>query len=247
MLIGGFMAKRFTDSQKWKKTYFKGLSTVNKLFFLYILDDCDHAGIWNVEIDVAQLRIGEKLDIDSIKSQLGKHLFIFDEGSKWFLPGFIAFQYGVLNEGVNAHKSVINILKSFDLFFVYEQFINSLSTDQDKDQYKDIKKKSTSIIVEILDDLNKLLGTNYKTSSIKTKTLINARLKEGFSVEDFKTVHRKKIAEWEKNPDMAKYLRPETLYGNKFESYLNQKAEIKPQGVKKNPFYEKYFGDEKTA
>ena len=38
------MAKRFTDNEKWKNQFFKGLSTVNKLFFLYILDDCDHAG-----------------------------------------------------------------------------------------------------------------------------------------------------------------------------------------------------------
>lgn len=86
---------------------------------------------------------------------------------------------------------------------------------------KDTDKRNNNIYIhEIIDYLNTVCGTSYKASTEKTKSLINARLKEGFTVDDFKTVIDKKSREW-LNTDYAKYLRPETLFGTKFESYLN--------------------------
>ena len=80
-------------------------------------------------------------------------------------------------------------------------------------------------IVEIIFHLNSILKTNYKSSSQKTSSLIKARLSDGFTLDDFKQVHMIKYAEWN-GTDMQKFLRPETLYGNKFESYLNQKLTL---------------------
>ena len=77
---------------------------------------------------------------------------------------------------------------------------------------------------EIIGHLNQRAGTNYKASTANTRKLVKARLKEGFTVDDFKTVIDKKCADWLNNRDMAQYLRPETLFGPKFESYLNAKA-----------------------
>lgn len=68
--------------------------------------------------------------------------------------------------------------------------------------------------------LNQKLGKSYKYVDKNTK-LVNARLKEGYTIDDFKTVIDKKVTEWQ-NGDMAKYLRPETLFGTKFDGYLNQ-------------------------
>lgn len=87
--------------------------------------------------------------------------------------------------------------------------------DKDKDRDKDIK--------EIIDDLNTVLSTSFKSTSRKTRELIKARMAERYTVEDFKTVHRKKAYEWQHDNKMVKFLRPETLYSNKFEGYLNQK------------------------
>ena len=89
---------------------------------------------------------------------------------------------------------------------------NTLSCKQDR---------TDNITKEVIDRLNDRAGTNYKESTEKTKRLIHARLKEGFSLEDFNRVIDKKCREWS-NTEMAKYLRPETLFGTKFESYLNQ-------------------------
>ena len=66
-----------------------------------------------------------------------------------------------------------------------------------------------------------MTGSNYKATSKKTQSLIRARLLDGFTVDDFQTVITKKAKEWQ-NTDMAQYLRPETLFGTKFEGYLNQ-------------------------
>ncbi|NVZ00196.1 conserved phage C-terminal domain-containing protein [Pediococcus pentosaceus] len=75
---------------------------------------------------------------------------------------------------------------------------------------------------EIISYLNEKAGTKYRASGSKTQRLIKARFNDGFNNEDFKKVINIKVAEWS-GTDMAKYLRPETLFGTKFESYLNQK------------------------
>lgn len=79
-------------------------------------------------------------------------------------------------------------------------------------------------IKEIIDYLNEKCGTRYKASSKKTQGLIKARFQEGFTLTDFTVVIDKKTAEWLTDKKMNQYLRPETLFGTKFEAYLNQKA-----------------------
>lgn len=92
---------------------------------------------------------------------------------------------------------------------------------------KELSEESTknNIYSRVIDFLNAMAGTNYKSTTAKTQQLIKARLKEGFTLEDFETVIRKKCREWV-DTDFAKYLRPETLFGTKFESYLNA-SEVK--------------------
>ncbi|MFK9094407.1 conserved phage C-terminal domain-containing protein [Bacillus salipaludis] len=70
--------------------------------------------------------------------------------------------------------------------------------------------------------MNEKTGKNFKLSSIKTRELIHARYGEGFTLEDFTRVIDLKSADWQTDPAWNKFLRPETLFGTKFESYLNQ-------------------------
>ncbi len=85
-------------------------------------------------------------------------------------------------------------------------------------------------IKEVIEYLNSVLGTHYKDSTDKNKSLIRARLREGFTVDDFKVVIDKKSSAWLTDPQMQKYLRPETLFGTKFESYLNEPNTYKLKG-----------------
>lgn len=104
---------------------------------------------------------------------------------------------------------------------------------------KNINKNIYSRVVEYL---NEKVGSSYKPTTKKTRDLITARMNEGFVYEDFKKVIDIKTEEWLNNKDMAKYLRPETLFSNHFESYLNQKGVVeeknnsedyKPDGIHK--------------
>lgn len=90
----------------------------------------------------------------------------------------------------------------------------------DKDTDKDKRDKEESIYRSVITYLNTKAGTNYRSTGSKTRTCINARLNEGFTVEDFQKVIDRKCAEWI-GTDFEKYLCPETLFGAKFERYLN--------------------------
>lgn len=86
----------------------------------------------------------------------------------------------------------------------------------------DIDKEIDIDIKDILSYLNEKTGKNFRATSKETKRVINARLKEGYSAEDFKRVIDIKVAKWGNDPKMRDFLRPQTLFGTKFESYLNE-------------------------
>lgn len=102
-----------------------------------------------------------------------------------------------------------------------EEDIDKLSSSENVDP--ELKQKSQKIPYEkIIDYLNRKTNSHYRPTSKATRRLIKARYNEGFTDIDFKTVIDKKCAEWLQDSNMVQYLRPETLFGTKFEAYLNQ-------------------------
>jgi len=98
----------------------------------------------------------------------------------------------------------------------------SKTKDKSKDIYTGASAPSiASPAAEIVGYLNEKAGTRYKSSSKTTQRHINARLEEGFTIDDFRAVIDKKCGEWLGDAKFQAYLRPETLFGTKFESYLN--------------------------
>ena len=114
----------------------------------------------------------------------------------------------------------------------YSEITTEITTDNNSRAEPDSVADKTKTIV---DYLNEKTDSHYKATTPKTKQLVQARLKEGFSVDDFKTVIDKKTATWLKDSKMNKYLRPLTLFGTKFEDYLNEK--VKGQPDKNDPYY----------
>ncbi|MER2132611.1 MAG: phage replisome organizer N-terminal domain-containing protein [Carnobacterium inhibens] len=100
-----------------------------------------------------------------------------------------------------------------------------LDIDIDKERDKEnVTNVPSSIYQEIIEYLNKKANTNYRATSKSTQTLIKARLKEKFTLEDFRTVIDRKSSQWINDTKMNVYLRPKTLFGTNFESYLNEKG-----------------------
>ena len=139
------MAKRMTDTDKWKKRFLRELKPQHKLLWFYILDDCNHAGIWDVDIEVASIRIGETLVYDMLPQEFLNKIEIFDNGDKWFIPDFIEFQYGELNPNSNVHKSVIALLDKYNLQGYLKGSQALPEGVQDKDKDKDIVKVKSKV------------------------------------------------------------------------------------------------------
>jgi uncharacterized phage protein (TIGR02220 family) len=95
-----------------------------------------------------------------------------------------------------------------------------------------VEQARPHIFKDVINYLNEKANTNYYSSSKATQAKITARINDGFTLENFETVIEKKVAEW-KGTEFEKYLRPETLFGAKFEGYLNAKA-VKAKVVERN-------------
>ena len=108
-----------------------------------------------------------------------------------------------------------------------QQSNNNLTTLSKK------KEKDNNIYSLVVDYLNIKANTNYRTNTKNTQSLINARLKEGYTVEDFKIVIDVKVKSW-LGTEWEKYLRPQTLFGSKFENYLNENKKAPVTGTQKN-------------
>lgn len=119
---------------------------------------------------------------------------------------------------------------------LYSNTPNKRKEKEIKEKKKNIKKKPTPIFSDeppaleentnpgqsastILTMLNSICFKNFRPTEHNLK-FINARLREKFTIKDFSTVIKFKLSEWGSEKEMAQYLRPETLFGNKFESYL---------------------------
>ncbi|MGU8467675.1 hypothetical protein G6Z20_04530 [Clostridium perfringens] len=135
-----------------------------------------------------------------------------------------------LKDGVKGKFSYINVTSNLDKLTEYQPWEKisqglgkNFPRDGQKFPNKDSSIRDTNNIIysRIIEYLNSKTGKAYKSTTKKTQSLIKARLEEGFKEEDFFKVIDNKVAEW-KGTEYEKYLRPETLFGNKFEGYLNQ-------------------------
>ena len=109
---------------------------------------------------------------------------------------------------------------------VSDNVSDSVCVNDIKNSVNNIKNKAspTDEMITILEDLSKRVKSKkgFSPSAKVNQNLIKARMSEGFTVENFIAVNEKKVKQWLHDPAMSKYLRPETLYGKKFDGYLNE-------------------------
>ena len=160
---------------------------------------------------------------------------------KFEKEGYIQF----LTSGSKGKESTLKIVLKDKLF--NQQQSNNYSTNKseqlqgfegDKQQQSNNnlttlskkKEKNNNIYSLVIDYLNRKANTNYRASTKNTQGFINARVSEGFTVEDFKKVIDSKSKDWI-GTEWEKYLRPATLFGTKFENYLNEANKKVPTKV----------------
>ena len=114
----------------------------------------------------------------------------------------------------------------------YTREYTETTTENNGSEEKPLKVVWTEETNHIIDYLNKRTGKKYSVKTKKTAQLIHKLLDNGFTVEDFERVIDFKCKQWLNNEKMNQYLRPRTLFSEKFEDYLNEApARTKQQGA----------------
>lgn len=139
------MAKRFTDSDKWKDSWFADLSNDNKLIWIYLLDNCDHAGLWKINMKHLNFFCSTNINVEDL-------FFIFKgritriKNDSAFINKFCVFQYkkNFLQKKSPAVISVIEKLLDAEILEITKDGIRvtkgfeySLDTLKDKDKNKE--------------------------------------------------------------------------------------------------------------
>ena len=134
------MAKRFTDSEKWEDAWFQELESKHKLFWFYLLDKCDHAGVWKVNFRTASFFTDSNLEYEET-IQVFKLRITEISNEYWLINKFVKYQYnkeiGELNVNNKVHLSVLNKLNNFIQF---KPLVSPLLGIKDKDKDKAIDK-----------------------------------------------------------------------------------------------------------
>ncbi len=190
------MSKRFTETEKWKKCWFMKLPVKYKCFWFYILDNCSIAGIWDVNLELASVQIGEELDKDEILELFKDKIFpLPSEENKWIIPAFLSFQYKEFKKDSRPHMAVINELKKYGLppeINSIENFVKGIDTvsntvsdrvkdkdkEKDKDKNKDKNKDKEKIrfleyVYLTQDEVKKLIETLGEEETKKRITDLN--------------------------------------------------------------------------
>lgn len=239
------MAKRFTDTDKWKKPFIRGLHGAYKLLWMYILDDCDHAGIWQVDLEVAQVRIGEQLDCNIALSQFSEKIIPFSNGEKWFIPSFIDFQYGALNPDNRAHGSVLNLLKKYNLIDLENKPLKSplqgaMDMDMDMDIDKELVKEEDKVILakKIIFDFgfNEISNFDKLKSAIQFLNYIQHQNRFDYFVSQYNAYWEFKNKSGEQKHNFTSFLgTPAKQYENAGWDTANWNEKLKELQTKKQP------------
>lgn len=135
------MAKRFTDTDKFDKRWYRTLPVAFKVAWDYLYHKCNHAGIISLDRELANFQIGEDIDWDDFIARCEGRVIQLASG-KLFLADFIAFQYGELSDDCKPHKPVIKELKKHGLLKGYPKGIDTLKEkEKEQEQEKEQEKE----------------------------------------------------------------------------------------------------------
>lgn len=158
------MAKRFTETSKWSDQWYRRLPIEYKVFWSYLCDQCDNAGIWKKDIELASFYIGTKIDEqESLRLfNAGKDRIESLSSELWLITDFVWFQYGELSEDCPPHKQVLSLVNKYKEKGLAYPYIRVQDKDKDKDKGKDKEKKKTNPDVSLF--------INYVSETFKNKT-----------------------------------------------------------------------------
>lgn len=137
------MGKRFRETNITREPWYRKLSLLHKATWNFLCDECDAAGVWEIDDDVIELYIGEPVNVDEFISKVNNGKIRVERFGehKIFIPGFIEFQYGELSENCIPHRKIIALLNKYNLLDRVQIRVPDRvqSTLQEKEEDKDME------------------------------------------------------------------------------------------------------------
>ena len=138
--------KRFTETEKWRDPWFRKLSAGAKLAFLYIIDNCDNAGVWTADKELADFSIGMEIPWMKVLEAFGERVSVLPSGD-WLIVRFVEFQFGKLSKDCKPHLQVIRLIEKHRVSKGYPKGFRTLEEkeeDKEKDKKGDARGKPES-------------------------------------------------------------------------------------------------------
>ena len=129
--------KRFTETEKWRDPWFRKLSAGAKLAFLYIIDNCDNAGVWTADKELADFSIGMEIPWVKVLEAFGERVSVLPSGD-WLIVRFVEFQFGKLSKDCKPHLQVMRLIEKHRVSKGYPKGFGTLE-DKEEDKEKDKK------------------------------------------------------------------------------------------------------------
>ena len=211
------MAKRFIDSNLFKKKFIRELKGPSKLLWIYLFCDCDNAGIWEIDTEIASIYTDSKVKVEDLKKNFNNHLIFFDNDRKLFIPDFILFQYGELNDNNPAHKGVIKELVKYQLIDeITKEPLKPLQStfegtkDMDKEMDMDKVKEKVASKKFIAPELKEVIEYFKENGFTEEKAI---RAFNYYSVANWVDSNGKKVLNW-KQKMQANWFKNDTVVIN---------------------------------
>lgn len=135
--------KRFTDTEIWRKPWFRKLTPAEKCAVRYILDNCDSVGVWDVDTELAEMFIGGEVNWYALPEKCNGNIRVISE-RKWWLVDFCEFQYGALSED-SAAKPIQSYVRQLKRHGLWEGYSYPMNTLQEKEKEKEKDKEGESV------------------------------------------------------------------------------------------------------
>lgn len=242
------MAKRFTDSEKWKRPWYRTLSLEAKVVWTYLLDNCDHAGIWVADFDLASFQVGFTFGEKDLQGWFkGKVVKVAED--KFCIPSYFDFQYGATKSEFKARISAAEILKRYGTFDESGNFVPTL--------YELLPNSTETLTEQSKDCLSISIGKSTSTSKSKTN---DASKNPAFDFEAAYTLYPLKIGKAEALKRFKDQIKTQQDFDNltlkaipHYRAYLTRESWRKPKqfdtflGTKASGFFWHDWIDSETG
>jgi uncharacterized phage protein (TIGR02220 family) len=239
------MAKfRQVHTTFWQDDFVLDLTPEEKYFYLYLMTNqkTTQIGIYTLPVRVIEFESGYNREtVEKLIARFADYgKLLYNKPTKeimllhWMKYNYINSPSVIkcMEKELSEVKYRPFIEEFFSRLEHYGHPIDTVSIGYGEEEEEEEKKKRIYIVEQVISYLNEKATKNYKASTKRTKDLITARLNEEYSLEEFKKVIDNKVIDWKGDAKMDKFLRPETLFSNKFESYLNETPLLNNQSTK---------------